>query len=147
MVAFLLITSVWAQLAQLKTSQRSPGIDGDETPPGPKIEVLVEPNTINVVVDNERQALPDKNGRPDDDGLVALLKKAKGQFPDKDDVQIASTDAVLFDRLTNVMDRAIAAGFPSVSLLPARDHELLAFRQSDNTLFSATGPGFVTIST
>ncbi len=47
-----------------------------------------------------------------------LLKKAKGQFPDKDDVQIASADGVLFDRLTGVMDTAIAAGFPSVSLLP-----------------------------
>jgi biopolymer transport protein ExbD len=124
MVAFLLITAVWAQLAQLKTSQRSPGSGEDETPPGPKIEVLVEPDTINVVIDNERQVLPDKNGQPDNDGLGALLKKAKGQFPDKDDVQIASTDAVLFERLTDVMDRTIAAGFPSVSLLPTRDHEL-----------------------
>jgi len=124
MVAFLLITAVWSQLAQLKTRQRSPGSGEDETQPGPKIEVLVEPDTINVVIDNERQALPDRNGQPDNDGLVALLKKAKGQFPDKDDVQIASTDAVLFERLTNVMDRAIASGFPSVSLLPTRDHEL-----------------------
>jgi hypothetical protein len=34
-------------------------------------------------------------------------------------VQIASEDSVLFDRLTSVMDTTIAAGFPSVSLVPS----------------------------
>lgn len=124
MIAFLLITAVWTQLAQLKTSQRNPGLGGDEQPPGAKVEVLVEADTIHVVVDQERQSLPDKNGGADREGLLALLKKAKELFPDKEDVQIASTDAVLFERLTDVMDKAIAAGFPAVSLVPSRSNEL-----------------------
>ena len=49
---------------------------------------------------------------------VDRTKKAKSHFPDKEDVQIASADSVLFSRLTGVMDTTIAAGFPAVALLP-----------------------------
>jgi hypothetical protein len=37
---------------------------------------------------------------------------------------IASEDGVLFDRLTQVMDAAIAAGFPAVSLEPSGESGL-----------------------
>jgi len=121
MVAFLLITAVWAQLAQLKISQHGKGGDEVETPSMVKIAVLVGLDGINLVVNQEREVLPDKNGQPDWNALGASLKKAKGQFPDKDDVQIASEDSVLFDRLTGVMDATIAAGFPGVSLVPTSE--------------------------
>ena len=49
------------------------------------------------------------------------MKKAKSQFPDKDDVQVASEDSVLFARLTEVMDTTIAASFPGVSLVPSSE--------------------------
>jgi len=69
----------------------------------------------------ESEIVPDKNGQPDWNTLSALLKKAKSQFPDKDDVQLVSEDSVLFARLTEVMDTTIAAGFPSVSLVPSSE--------------------------
>jgi biopolymer transport protein TolR len=121
MVAFLLITAVWTQLAQLKTSQHGKGGDVNETPPMAKIAVVVGQDGVNLVVNQESEMVPDKNGQPDWKALSALLKKAKGQFPDKDDVQIASEDSVLFARLTEVMDTTIAAGFPSVSLVPSSE--------------------------
>jgi biopolymer transport protein TolR len=122
MVAFLLITAVWTQLAQLKTSQYGKSDDPDRPdPPMAKISVVVGQEGINLVVNQEREMLPDRNGQPDWSLLSTLLKKAKGQFPDKDDVQIASEDGVLFDRLTRVMDTTIAAGFPSVSLVPSAE--------------------------
>jgi biopolymer transport protein ExbD len=122
MVAFLLITAVWTQLAQLKTSQHDgKSDDADHPPPMAKIAVVVGQDGINLVVNQEREILPDKNGQPDWSLLSTLLKKAKGQFPDKDDVQIASEDSVLFERLTEVMDTTIAAGFPSVSLVPSAE--------------------------
>jgi biopolymer transport protein ExbD len=121
MVAFLLITAVWTQLAQLKTSQRGPGGDTEETPPMAKISVVVGEDGLNVLVNQEREILPNKNGEPDLNALSVLLKKAKSQFPDKDDVQIASSDSILFDRLTGVMDVTIAAGFPGVSLVPSNE--------------------------
>jgi biopolymer transport protein TolR len=121
MVAFLLITAVWTQLAQLKTSQRGPGTDGDQTPPATKIAVMVGTDGVNVVVNTDREVVPDKNGQVDWTALGGLLKKLKGQFPDLDDVQIASEDSVLFDRLTGVMDTTIAAGFPGVSVVPSKE--------------------------
>jgi len=122
MVAFLLITAVWTQLAQLKLSQRVPGADGQENDkPMAKIAVVVGDDSLNVVVNQDREVVPDKNGQPDWSALGALLKKAKNQFPDKDDVQIASVDSVLFGRLTGVMDTTIAAGFPAVALVPGSE--------------------------
>ncbi len=122
MVAFLLITAVWTQLAQLKLSQRVPGTeDGKEEKPMAKIAVVVGDDNLNIVVNQDREVVPDKNGQPDWDVLATLLKKVKTQFPDKDDVQIASVDNVLFGRLTGVMDTTIAAGFPAVALVPGSE--------------------------
>jgi biopolymer transport protein ExbD len=122
MVAFLLITAVWTQLAQLKLSQRVPGTeDGKDEKPMAKIAVVVGDDNLNVVVNQDREVVPDKNGQPDWDILSTLLKKAKSQFPDKDDVQIASVDSVVFGRLTGVMDTTIAAGFPAVALVPGSE--------------------------
>ena len=120
MVAFLLITAVWTQLAQLKTSQVGPGGDQEDTPMA-KIAVVVGQDGINLVVNQDREILPDKDGQPDWRALSALLKKAKDMFPDKNDVQVASEDSVLYDRLTGVMDATIAAGFPTVSLVPSTE--------------------------
>jgi biopolymer transport protein TolR len=119
MVAFLLITAVWTELAQLKTSQRPLGPEGEQPPPpATKISLLVSQDGVNVMVNAERELVPDQNGQVDWTTLGKLLKELKGQFPDLDDVQIASEDSVLFDRLTGVMDASIAAGFPGVSVVP-----------------------------
>ena len=119
MVAFLLITAVWTQLAQLKTTQYGKSESEGQEPPMAKIAIMVGQDGVNVMVNQDREIVPNKNGEPDWSALSALLKKAKGQHPDKDDVQIASEDTVIFDRLTGVMDVTIAAGFPSVSLVPS----------------------------
>jgi len=124
MVAFLLITAVWTQLAQLSTSQKIPGEEGDEPLPMTRIALLVGTQEINVLVNQEREVLPNRNGEPDWKALTTSLKKAKKQYPDKNDVQTTSADDVLFDRLANVMDTTIAAGFPGVSLSPGGPSKL-----------------------
>jgi biopolymer transport protein ExbD len=124
MVAFLLITAVWTQLAQLKLSQRGHGEEGEPAPPLTPIAIVVGPEAMNLVVGQEREMVPSRDGQPDWGELAALLKKIKSRFPDREDMLIASDDAVLFDRLTTVMDAAIAAGFPAVSLEPGRESGL-----------------------
>jgi biopolymer transport protein TolR len=121
MVAFLLITAVWTQLAQLNTTPYGKGKDDGVDPPMTKIALVVGQDEINVLVNQDREVLPNKDGEADLNTLLALLKKAKRAHPDKDDVQIASADTVQFDRLANVMDVTIAAGFPGVSLLPSSE--------------------------
>jgi biopolymer transport protein TolR len=119
MVAFLLITAVWTQLAQLNVQQRGPGADGDGTPPMTKIVLLVGEEGFNLLVGDERQSLPKQAGAYDFAALARNLKQAKQNHPDKDDLQIAAEDTVIFEPLTQTMDTAIAAGFPLVSLTDA----------------------------
>lgn len=121
MVAFLLITAVWTQLAQLKTSRRDGGGSEEQPPPMTKIAVVVGQEGVNLVIDDQREIVPHRAGEPDLGKLAGLLKQAKGAHPDKDDVQIASEDSVRFELLTGVMDTTIAAGFPTVSLVPSSE--------------------------
>jgi biopolymer transport protein ExbD len=88
------------------------------------IAIVVGPEAMNLVVGQERELVPSRAGEPDWGELAALLKKIKARFPDREDMLIASDDGVLFDRLTTVMDTAIAAGFPAVSLEPGRESGL-----------------------
>lgn len=118
MVAFLLITAVWTQVAQLHTTRPGPG--GEETPPpAAKLSLVVGQDTINVLVNQEREIVPNQKGEPDWKALSALLKKTKAHYPDMDNAQIASADDILFDRLAGVMDVTLAAGFSGVSLEPS----------------------------
>ncbi len=116
MVAFLLITAVWTQLAQLSIQQRGPGGEQDGTQPLTKIVLLVGEEGFNLMVGDERQSLPKQAGAYDFATLARHLKQAKQSHPDKDDVQIAAEDTVIFEPLSQTMDTAIAAGFPLVSL-------------------------------
>ena len=52
MVAFLLITAVWTQLARLQTQQKGQGQAGEETPPEiqVKVVILVNQEGFNLVV-------------------------------------------------------------------------------------------------
>lgn len=117
MVAFLLITAVWTQLAQLKLSQHGPGQTDGVEPPMTKVVVLVGGEGFNLTVNQDRIQIGKKNGEYDFESLFAELKKVKTGHPDKDDIQIASEDSVTFDSLARTMDMALASGFPDLSLL------------------------------
>jgi biopolymer transport protein TolR len=117
MVAFLLITAVWTQLARLKVSQNGSGETDGVEPPMTKVVVLVGDEGFNLVVDQDRQTIGKKNGEYDFERLLTELKKVKAGHPDKDDIQVASEDSITFDLLTRTMDMALASGFPAVALL------------------------------
>src|SRR5881392_2899003 len=60
MVAFLLITAVWTQLARLQAQQKGQGQAGEETPPElqVKITVVVNQEGCNVVVGPDQTPIP-----------------------------------------------------------------------------------------
>ena len=117
MVAFLLITAVWTQLARLKVSQNGSGETDGVEPPMTKVVVLVGDEGFNLVVDQDRQTIGKKNGEYDFERLLTELKKVKAGHPDKEDIQVASEDSITFDLLARTMDMALASGFPAVALL------------------------------
>ena len=121
MVAFLLITAVWSQLARLEAHQKGQGQAGEDTPPEKvfKLVVLVNGEGFNLVADQDQQPIPKK-------GDSLRLRKARrraeedqGHAPDKTDIQVASEDTIKFETLVKTMDAALTARFPDISLIDA----------------------------
>jgi biopolymer transport protein TolR len=119
MVAFLLITAVWTQLARLQTQQKGQGQAGEETPPElqVKVVILVNQEGFNLVVGQEQTPIPKKGSDYDFERLSAELKKAKDSHPDKNDAQVASEDTIKFETLVRAMDTAMQQRFPDISLI------------------------------
>jgi biopolymer transport protein ExbD len=120
MVAFLLITAVWSQLARLEVAQKGQGEGqpGDEQPL--RVAVLVSAESFNLVVKDDQKPIPKRGDAYDYARLVDELKAVKDTHPDKDELQILSEDGIVFDTLVKTMDAAMTAGFPGISLLDAR---------------------------
>jgi biopolymer transport protein TolR len=119
MVAFLLITAVWTQLARLKVGQRGPGT-GDEVISEPfRVAVVVHDDGFNLIVGNDQKPLPTKAGDLDYATLALELTAVKRAHPDQNDVQVLSTDDIVFDKLVRTMDATMSAGFADLSLLDA----------------------------
>ena len=119
MVAFLLITAVWSQLARLEAHQKGQGQAGEDTPPEKvfKLVVLVNDSGYNLVADQDQQPLPKKGDNYDFEKLGDELKKIKDTHADKTDIQVASDDSIKFETLVKTMDTALTARVPDLSLL------------------------------
>jgi biopolymer transport protein TolR len=119
MVAFLLITAVWTQLARLPIGQRGPGRDDGVISDPFKLAVVVHDDGFNLIAGNDQKPLPLKAGELDYATLGAELAAVKRLHPDQRDVQVISADGVVFDKLVRTMDATLNAGFPDLSLLDA----------------------------
>jgi biopolymer transport protein TolR len=123
MVAFLLITAVWTQLARLEVQQKGQGQAESPTADSWHVAVAVHEGGFNLVVGPDQKPIPLKPdgaaGGLDYGRLEAELRALKGSHPDKTDVQIISADPIVFDTLVKTMDVVMSAGFPAVSLLDA----------------------------
>ena len=121
MVAFLLITAVWSQLARLEAHQKGQGQAGEETPPEKivKLVIVVNGEGFNLVADQDQQPIPKRGDQYDFEKLSGELKKFKDAHPDKTDLQVASEDTIKFETLVKTMDTALTARFPDISLIDA----------------------------
>jgi biopolymer transport protein ExbD len=119
MVAFLLITAVWTQLARLSAQQKGQGQAGEETPPELQVKIVVVVNQegFNLVVGQDQTPIPKRGTDYDFEKLGVELKKAKDTHPDKNDVSVASEDQIVFDTLIKTMDTALTARFADISLV------------------------------
>jgi len=119
MVAFLLITAVWTQLAQIQVGQRGPGTIESDATPLDKIAVVVHEDGFNLVVGNDQKPLPKRAGELDYATLASELAAVKRTHPDRTDIQVVSADGIVFDKLVRTMDATTSAGFVDLSLLDA----------------------------
>jgi biopolymer transport protein ExbD len=121
LVAFLLLTAVWTNLAQLSIKAGGVGRDSEQTPPETppiNLSVLVASDGLWVGVTTGQPQKIDKIGEDYDyESLKTELvryKKESGIFNERDDIEVAAEDAIEYQYLVNVMDTAIAAEFLGV---------------------------------
>ncbi len=120
MVAFLLITAVWTQLARLKVDQHGQGpVNTLDTPDKTKIAVVVHDDGFNLIVGTDQKPLPRKAGALDYATLAVELAAVKRAHPDRTDAQVISADNVAFDSIVRTMDATMSAGFADLALLDA----------------------------
>jgi biopolymer transport protein TolR len=121
MIAFLLITAVWTQLARLEAANRSPGgsLEDPDSLARTRLVVAVNDEGFNVLVNQDRQIIPRRAADYDFAALGAALAKLKAAYPDRVDAQVASEDSITFEVIVGAMDTVLSAGFPSISLVDA----------------------------
>src|SRR5579872_2807394 len=79
MVAFLLITAVWSQLARLEAHQKGQGQAGEDTPPEKvfKLAVVVTAEGFNIIADQDQTPILKRGDIYDFEKLGVELKKIK----------------------------------------------------------------------
>jgi biopolymer transport protein TolR len=119
-ISFLLITAVWTQLARMDVTQKGPGAAGStDEPPNDQVQLTVfidkDGYTFNKST-GESTPIPMKGDDYDYGKLADILKDAKGQYPDKEDIAIKADDSVVYNKIIRTMDIVISSKFPTIAL-------------------------------
>jgi biopolymer transport protein ExbD len=123
LTAFLLVTAVWSNLAQIsikpKGISKSPSeaiVDEEKV----MASILIQEDTIWVGLSriNSFNQVPKEGEEYNWTALFDLLKEHKDSsyFTDREDIEIAADDKIPYQAIISTMDTAIAAGFIDVGL-------------------------------
>ena len=122
-IIFLLITAVWTQVSmiQLGSSIYSKKTSDEPIKPPPFSEVVLRVDVLKegfrVLLGKNMVSIPTlSDGSYDKKSLIAQLKKAKAQYPEKRDGVASVRDEVYYKHLISAMDALLIAGFPQVSI-------------------------------
>ena len=120
-ISFLLITAVWTQLARMDVQQKGPGAAGavDEKPPENQVNLTLFVDKDGFIFSKstgDTTNIPMKDGDYDYAKLQEILNKAKGDYPDKNDMAIKADDTVIYDKIIKTIDVALTAKFPDIAL-------------------------------
>lgn len=116
-ISFLLITAVWTQIARMDVTQKGQGAAGssDEKPPEPTVSLTLfidkDGYTFTKSI-GESTPIPMKGDDYDYGRLAEILLDAKKAYPDKNDIQVKSDDAVIYNKIIRTMDVVLTCGRP-----------------------------------
>lgn len=126
LTAFLLVTAVWVNIAQLNIQPKGKARDATnvEDNENPVLSVLVQPDKIQIGLSrvNEFQEIPKKGADHDWEKYTATLKqhKASSYFQGRSDIEIAAestpTTPVKYQDIIYAMDIAKQVEFIDVGL-------------------------------
>lgn len=123
LTAFLLVTAVWSNLAQISIKPKGIAKQAKETlqeEEQVRASILIQENTIWVGLSriNSFNQVPKEGEEYNWTALFDLLKEHKDSsyFTDREDIEIAADENIPYQAIISTMDTAIAAGFIDVGL-------------------------------
>jgi biopolymer transport protein ExbD len=122
LVAFLLLTAVWTNLAQINIKPGGIGHDTEQLPPAQppiNLSVLVagDGHWIGITTGQPRKIDKLSDGSYDYAALAEALqyyKQESGIFTERDDVEVAAEDKVEYQSVISTMDTAVAKQFKGI---------------------------------
>jgi biopolymer transport protein ExbD len=121
LISFLLMTSVWTQVAKIDVKQ-SPNLPSDEPTPPPEEEklnltVLIKGSGYTVTKKGAVVKEIEKKGDEyDSTTLGEILKQVRAEHPDNEDVNVTSEDKVPYKELITVMDLCLKHKLTGISV-------------------------------
>lgn len=121
LITFLLMTSVWTQIAKIDVKQ-SPNLPSDEPTPPPEDEklnltVLIKASGYTVTKKGAVVKEIEKKGDDyDATTLSEILKQVRAEHPENEDVQVTSEDKVPYKELITVMDLCLKHKLTGISV-------------------------------
>ena len=117
LVAFLLVTAVWTNLAQIHIKPK--GLSPQAAlaaPPAQNLSLLVATDSVWIgATAGERRQIKKSGDTYDWQNVAAALADFKrGTFVDRDDIEIAGEDGTQYQAIIAAMDVAVAEGFTDV---------------------------------
>ena len=117
LVAFLLVTAVWTNMAQIHIKPK--GLSAETVlspPPTQNLSLLVATDSVWIgATSGERRQIKKTGDGYDWPGVAATLADFKhGTFADRDDIEIAGQDGTQYQAIIAAMDLAVAGGFTDV---------------------------------
>ncbi len=119
LVAFLLLTAVWTNLAQINIKPGGLGTESEQkTEPPINLSVLIAQDGLWIGITTGQPRKIDKIGEEYNfEALGEALqyyKKESGIFNERDDVEIAAEDKVDYQTVITTMDTAVARDFKGI---------------------------------
>lgn len=121
LISFLLMTSVWTQIAKIDVKQ-SPNLPSDEPTPPPDEEklnltVLIKATGYTITKKGAVVKEIEKKGDEYDSTVLSeVLKQVRAEHPENEDVQVTSEDKVPYKELITVMDLCLKHKLTGISV-------------------------------
>ena len=124
LTAFLLITAVWSNVAQLEITPKGVGRDAEQAlleEPPINISLLLAQDSVWVgLTTGDRRQIAKMGDDYDFAQLQEVLteyKDASGIFKDRSDIEIAAEDGVLYQSIIDAIDSSVSSGFKDVGFV------------------------------
>lgn len=126
LIAFLLVSAVWTQLARISVTQRNPsgGAPSNEQPIQQPLKITVAINDRGFILSTgpiEKTDIAKKGTEYNYADLQTRLKALKEANPDKEDLIVAAQSGIPYEIVIRTIDYCVNAGFPTVTVAPAEE--------------------------